>query len=553
MQSPSLDKPNPTHPPDPPQVSGGVTAGLDVRVPAPASDASVPLGSPEGAITVAIGATLVREHGPIVAKPREIPAFDELRYQEKMRRARTRWEALARGDLAAVAALYLPDGCSAQCRCKVCKPFRGRLSRDRRRCAVLRAAVLPSTCSLSCPSSCPRCRDFRSLQYAKARALATAQRMRPRLDECGKDEVAVACQCGPRAVKVRCRQRWVCKACQVAFSAKREPMIRDALVNALDDEHREWGRRGGKRGGGQQPAIYLLTVSHAHTGDIGRDLEVLSSAWRTFSKSMHREWGRAPYVGTWELTPGRCTTCNGYPDGKGGRARCACDRPTPEGHLHLHVAVVWWRREWDRVSELWRAACPSSRGIDIRELESSKASYQPASDLQVAPYVAKYEPGQASAVRPVRRSTLNAAKSAAHYIAKYITKGADGRGYTPMLRADVCAAFYNRHSFVTSSEFWMPENKCCRKCEARIRRVQTIAPELWDSLAASTMRGYKLDGTGPPVEIRVPVPMYYLKRAHVPGEDVPAPYYVYLPGEEERARELRDAAVAQLSTSPSRT
>jgi hypothetical protein len=340
------------------------------------------------------------------------------------------------------------------------------------------AVCMPEGCSLSCPTSCDRCREFRRLQYAKGRALSTARRMSPRLEACCKDEVPVACACGVRPVKVRCRQRWVCKACQVAFSAKREPMVRDALVCAIDSSLASWGAAGARS---QRPAVYLLTVSHKHTGDVAADLEVLSSSWRTFAKAMHREWGKAPYVGTWELTPGRCGKCGGYADRKAGREQCACERPEPEGHLHLHVATVWGRRDWSRVAELWKRACPSSRGIDIRP-------------LQVRDSVQAHKP-------------IAAAKSAARYIAKYITKGADGDGYTPRLRADVCAAFYNRHSFATSSKFWMPENKCCRKCKARIHRVITVEPWLFDTLVAANQDRYWLqrargpdDERGPPGE-----------------------------------------------------
>lgn len=424
------------------------------------------LGSPEGAISVARSATSTTPKSANERKPRIIPPFDELRYREQMKRHRDRWAAVV---------------------------------------AERTGATMPEGCSLSCPSSCPRCKPFRQLRYAQGRMLSTAKRMTPRLEACCKDEVAVACACGMRGVKVRCRQRWVCKACQVAFSAKREPMVRDGLAQALGEAVASWGANGGH---GQKPAIYLLTVSHRHTGDIAADLDVLSRAWRTFAKAMHREWGAAPYVGTWELTPGRCTECDGYADGKGGRRLCTCERPRPEGHLHLHVATVWTFRDWQRVRSLWLRACPSSFGIDIRPLE--------VRDKQNASKV------------------ISAARSAARYIAKYITKGADGPGYTPLLRADVCAAFYNRHSFATSHRFWLPENKCCRKCKARIHRVKTVEPWLFDTLVSANQE------------------RYWLQRARGPDDERPPPGEAF-DWYGERAREVVAKSGARPKKSPNET
>ena len=370
---------------------------------------------------------------------------------------------------------------------------------------------MPPECALSCTGACTRCAEFRALQYAKSRSIATTKRMRPKLEACGKDEVAVACRCGVRGVKVRCRQRWVCKACQIAFAAKREPMIREGLERALAHELASWQKQGGRRVS-QGPQIILLTVSHAHTGDIAKDLEALSGAWRRFAQDCHREWGAAPYIGTWELTPGRCTKCHGYADTKNMHERCSCQYPQPEGHLHLHVATVWWFRDWNRVHELWTRACPSSRGIDIRD---HKKWYSAAGKSGVEVHAGDDGKRTASSLRAgALPAPKTQARFAARYVAKYITKGADGAGYTPVLRADVCAAFYNRHSFHASTGFWPEPNRCCRKCHVRIRRVVTVSPEAYDAVAGFREQ---LAISEHPQACRALIdPTYYMKRERDP-------------------------------------
>ena len=403
---------------------------------------------------------------------------------------------------------------------------------------------MPEGCSLQCTGACTRCADYRAMQYAKSRMVATTKRMVPRLEACGKEEVPVACQCGVRSVKVRCRQRWVCKQCQIAFAARREPMIRDGLERALGHELASWQKAGGRRRS-QAPQIVLLTVSHAHTGDIAADLEALSTAWRRFAQECHREWGAAPYVGTWELTPGRCTKCEGYADSKNGREVCRCQYPAPEGHLHLHVAVVWWYRDWSRVRELWTRACPSSRGIDIRDHKSWYSAGGKSGIETVA------SPDGKRSARKVLAGQLPAprtqAKFAARYVAKYITKGADGAGYTPTLRADVCAAFYNRHSFHASTHFWPEPNRCCKKCEVRIRRVVTVSRSVYDSVASFV----ELSKLPHPVSRD---PTYYLRRERDPDDyERPPPLHTFTPEQEAHATMLRDTWPDELARRSSDT
>lgn len=191
-----------------------------------------------------------------------------------------------------------------------------------------------------------------------------------------------------------------------------------------------------------KPGIVLLTMTQQHSGNLTADQEALSEGWRGLYKRMHADYGACPFVGVWEVTPGK--------DGL--------------GHVHLHVAAVWRYRDWSRVREQWLSACPTSRYITfVRERKDGKPS-TPA--------------------------------SVANYLGKYLSKGADLSSFHPRLRAEVSAAFYNKHSVMTSSRFWKRLPKCCAKCQERYRLVELekAEPFSWISVAALVLDFSGTDG-----------------------------------------------------------
>ena len=425
---------------------------LQAAIGVPQSGAGVArslLCSPESAISVGS----LGSHASTRPEP---PEIDEDRRLVGLAPHRDRWSARA----ALFAGCYRPAGCLLGCKCEACAP-------DRRR------------------------------RYALARVESLKKRMRPRLLACGLEKIPIACGCGRGQALVRCRQWWLCPSCQVARAAERQPRIREGLLVAHADAVRAWGRDGAH---GMRPAMVLVTITARHSGDLAADRKRLTEGWRAFYKSMHAEWGKFPYVGFWEITPGRCGSCSGYAELKKNspRKRCQCAHPKPEGHLHCHIVAVWQFRDYEKVKSMWRAATHDASYINI---------------------AAKRRDG-----RPT------SATSAAGYLAKYVSKGVQGGGFTPSLRADVSATMYNSHGFMTSQKFWHPKNKhretckrdcaftsgCCRKCDLRVRRVQPMPAEVYDRI---------------PAEER-----YYLSRMWDPVRDSPAhpdAALTYKPGDKE--------------------
>jgi len=264
---------------------------------------------------------------------------------------------------------------------------------------------------------------LRQRAYAVARVARLTADIAPRLDGCGLESLAIACACGLVGAKKTCRQWWLCGDCR----AKRTPTlghdIRKGLDWALSAAVTEWGAQGGI---GVRPQLVLMTLTTLHTGDLVADQTALAEGWRKLYKRMHEDHGACPYVGVWEVTPGK--------DGL--------------GHVHIHLALVWRYRDWGRIREQWLNACPSS---------------------QYLTFVAKRKDGKASS-----------AGSVAKYLSKYLAKGADLRAFTPHLRAEVSAAFYNQRSVLSSERFWRRVTKCCKKCHERYRLApESITVDVW--------------------------------------------------------------------------
>lgn len=264
--------------------------------------------------------------------------------------------------------------------------------------------------------------DTPTIKRKRSYAVSRVQRLRadiaPRLDDCSTEFLPIACACGLVGATQACRQFWLCATCRAKRTGPLSADIRRGLRAALDREVEAWGREGAR---GMRPELRLITLTVRHSGNLSTDQQAIARGWRSLYKRMHEEYGAFPYVGVWEVTPGR--------DGL--------------GHVHMHLAVIWRWRNYKRIREQWERACGSSLQFDIKRKR-----------------------------RDGRASTPTSITS---YIAKYVSKGVDIAAFTPRLRAEVSAAFYNQRAVITSLGFWMREPKCCAKCKCRYRLVEIEA------------------------------------------------------------------------------
>ena len=284
---------------------------------------------------------------------------------------------------------------------------------------------------------CPKCADERKRRYALGRVIGLDRRIESRVAACGSQEIPLACHCGPLIGVERCRQHWFCEVCQQLRAEKLRRKIGDGLRAALRDEIDRWADAGAR---GARPHIRLLTLTTRHSGDLHADRTHIERKWRALYQAMHREWGRFPYVGVWEVTPGS--------DGA--------------GHVHAHVAVIWGYRSYDRVHELYDE--PGRDHLDI--------------------------------AAPRRDGRQTNGSGAAKYLAKYMSKGVQGDAFTPALRAEVAVAFYNAHSVFASTRFWKPEVNRCKCCRYPVRRVIALDPATFDSWSANGAAMYYVTRRG---------------------------------------------------------
>lgn len=242
--------------------------------------------------------------------------------------------------------------------------------------------------------------------YAQRRADALGRPYVAKLRRCSKRGIRVKCGCkGWRGVRLfTCRQHLTCRECQRSRAKRLGARMRAGLEAALASRPGEM--------------LVLITLTLRHSGDLDADRKALATGWRRFYRSLHREYGKFPYVGVWEVTPGQ--------DGL--------------GHLHMHVAVVWPWRDWSSVRALWLRACPESERITF-----------------------------VAARRDGRRSDP---KSVANYLGKYLSKGIDTIDFAPELRTRIVAASYNTRWVFTSGKFWLTFVPVCQRCSCCVIMAQ---------------------------------------------------------------------------------
>lgn len=275
-------------------------------------------------------------------------------------------------------------------------------------------------------------------RYADARARTIALERSAVVGQCGQRTIAKRCGCkGVRLEPVGCGQVILCDRCRVRYYRRVRRRALTAVTARLADAMTRWAVAGRRRG--RRPQIVFLTLTVPRTVD-GRRMPLaerhrrLVEGWRKFRQWLHKRIGAFPFVALPELTAGS--------DGA--------------GHLHYHAICVWPWWNWKQAIEQWRRAT----GIDAAN----------APDMKV--------------VRSVR--------DAAHYVAKYATKGAncDGEGMTADLVGDFVATFYGKRRILPSVGFWQRQDPpCCPECSKAIVVIERPAPTVEACAAWRARRG----------------------------------------------------------------
>lgn len=167
--------------------------------------------------------------------------------------------------------------------------------------------------------------------WHRRRAAGLRRPLRDRLETCQLGQlghgraVVVACECGPRAIPIRCGQRLLCRTCKGAVFSR----LRDRLLESLK-AHMHAAERAGRR---RRPVFVTGTVRHS--GELDADRRALQGAWEKLRKWCWKRIGGAfTYALVWECTCGQ--------DGL--------------GHVHWHAVVLWPYLDWSDVLAEWRTA-----------------------------------------------------------------------------------------------------------------------------------------------------------------------------------------------------
>lgn len=244
---------------------------------------------------------------------------------------------------------------------------------------------------------------MRSAEWAEHRARALALSRVDSIAACGKRWRRVVCGCGVREVPVDCKQAQLCGRCRRRHWRAWARRITLAIDHALGAARRAWARRRK----GPRPGVYLLTLTGPHSGDLEVDRRRLGVDVRRLLKhATLRQWW-STYALTWEATDGR--------DG--------------HGHMHAHLAVV---SAWIPYHEL-HAVWGVDRHINVQ-----------------AP-----------------RRDADGARSAAEYLAKYVTKGVEPAELTGRKAGELLCAMRGRRKVSTSRHFWRPRVAVCGTCGSR--------------------------------------------------------------------------------------
>lgn len=277
----------------------------------------------------------------------------------------------------------------------------------------------------------------RSARYAEARARTIALERSAVVAQCGQRSMTKRCGCGSVSAPVGCGQVLLCDDCRRPYYRRIRRRALSAVVARLADQTTAWARDGRRRG--KRPQIVLVTLTIPRKLD-GEPLSLadrrarLVDGWRKLRQWLHRRIGAFPFVMLPELTPGSDGT----------------------GHLHYHAVCVWPWWDWGSAQAEWRRATglPDANPPDMRVVRNPK--------------------------------------TAAHYVAKYATKGVnvDGNGMTAELVADFVTTFYGKRRILPSVGWWVPmDPPRCPKCAEGICVTERPAPVIAAAAAWRARRG----------------------------------------------------------------
>lgn len=315
-----------------------------------------------------------------------------------------------------------------------------------------------------------RVQALRSAEWAEERARAVAMERADVVATCDERWRSIACGCTRHDVRVGCDQPTLCATCRKRHAAKWWRRITAGMATALARELAAWHRTPSHRRRGMPPGIYLITLTAPHSGDMVSDRERIGKGVRKLLKHAAKyDWWRT-YALTWEATGGD--------DGK--------------GHVHVHLAVIsswvpYRRREValdDADLERWDSESPNARPRPARLGKRQYTTERGLHDVWRDAVPGAIQPD----VSPPNRARKQA-ESAAHYLAKYVTKGVDPIEFTGAKAGELLCAFRNRRKVSTSAGFWQDEPAKCACCGELYR--QTEAPcSLQDIAPGAVLRSH---------------------------------------------------------------
>jgi len=278
--------------------------------------------------------------------------------------------------------------------------------------------------------SARRRHDWKAAKYAADRARAIALDPFERKDQCGVRKMWVKCGCRYVAVPIGCGQRWLCPTCAQSYYKRQFRRLKKATRGHERAAYQAWLARGRPKRG--QKRWVLLTLTVRHSGDLAADRARVVAGWKRLRQWLWARMGKFPFALAWEVTPGE--------DGK--------------GHLHAHVAALWPWTDYSAVAAEWKRATDGwSTRINIAG--------------------ARKGPG-----------------GAAHYLAKYASKGVELDGFNDVLAAHAIGANYGKRLCTTSHRFWVRIDPACKSCHERfaVAKLPTslaaVAPfTVWDANA----------------------------------------------------------------------
>lgn len=305
-------------------------------------------------------------------------------------------------------------------------------------------------------------RARRSAEWAEARARSMALRRADVVASCGERWRAVGCGCrGPEGhqrrveLRVGCDQPLLCGTCRRKHSRAWSSRITAGLDDAIRAARRAWYATPSSSRRGMLPGVYLVTLTGPHTGDLVEDRRRMARALRKLTKHAHAHGWWSAYAATWEVTPGA--------DGA--------------GHMHVHLAAVSsWIPYTEQqtggargLHEAWREALPGACVVNVQ---------------------------------PPRMRADNA-RSAGEYLAKYVTKGVEGAGFTGVKAGELLVALRGQRKVQTSEGFWRRREPRCPCCRAVWQLVEApcsmreLLPGAWLSAMAERSR-WRDPGRAPP-------------------------------------------------------